>query len=158
MEGRHLPGVTTFSSWCQHFAGPVIVSLSLSQYHIIIDDFQAFHPWRDVSVLILLAAQSLPTWGVCQGTSWPSVARVPPDHRPPVALLTLRLTWEVAEGSGWEAVAQEGTTQQLSMTVSDRVTGAKYALETSWTPIYRQGGQEDSRGSFYFTRLLLSEK
>lgn len=86
------------------------------------------------------------------------MARVPPDHHPPVALLTLRLTWEVAEGSGWEAVAQERTPQQFSMTVSDRVTEAKYALETSWTPICRQGGQEDSRGSFHFTRLLLSEK
>lgn len=74
-------------------------------------------------------------------TSWPSIARVHPDHRPPVALLTLRLIWEVAEGSGREAVAQERTPQQLSMTVNDRVTGAKYVLETSWTLIYCQGGQ-----------------
>ena len=69
------------------------------------------------------------------------MARVHPDHHPPVALLTLRLTWEVAEGSGREAVAQERTPQQLSMTVNDRVTGAKYVLETSWTLIYCQGGQ-----------------
>ena len=69
------------------------------------------------------------------------MARVHPDHHPPVALLTLRLTWEVAEGSGREAVAQEKTPQQLSMTVNDRVTGAKYVLETSWTLIYCQGGQ-----------------
>ena len=44
------------------------------------------------------------------------MARLHPDHRPPVALLTLRLLWEVAEGSGREAVAQERTPQQLSVT------------------------------------------